>query len=436
MKLSIIIMTKVLKSILIIACVLSGYNGFSQSATSSPYSQYGIGIVNGSQLPESRSMGGISAGLRKPSPYSNVNLANPASYSSIRITTFDIGVFGSNTNLAKNEKSENTFNAALNHLVFAMPVTKSSALSFGLVPYSSKGYDFSNPGTAGTDPVNYVYSAQGGISKAYLGYGFNIADGLSIGANASYLFGKLTQTKAAEYEDVTFLNSRTQSNNSISGLSFDYGIQYETSLNNKTSLILGYSGSSNSKIKSKNDLLTTRYYKDATTGLNTVSLDTTEFIENEKSDIKLPMMHTVGFAVQSTNRWLVGADLSLGQWKNYREGSSNPGLQNSMGLAVGAQITPDFTAVGSYFKLVDYRFGFKYDKTYLNLNNQDINQVALTFGLGLPLPANRSTFYKINLGTELGQRGTLDNNLVRERFINVFLSFTMNDQWFRKYKFD
>ncbi len=436
MKLSIIIMTKVSKSILIIACVLTSYNGFSQGSTSSPYSQYGIGIINGSQLPESRSMGGISAGLRKPSPYSNVNLANPASYSSIRITTFDIGVFGGNTNLAKDGKSENSFNAALNHLVFAMPVTKGSALSFGIVPYSSKGYNRSVSDMVGSNPVNYVYSGKGGIAKAYLGYGFIIGKGLSVGANASYLFGKLTESKAAEYEDVTFLNSRTESNSSISGLSFDYGIQYEAALNSKTSLILGYSGSSNSKIKSKNDLLTTRYYKDASTGLNTVSVDTTNFIENERSNIQLPMMHTFGLVIQSPNRWLVGADLSLGQWKNYREGNTNPGLQNSMGMAVGAQITPDFTSVGSYFKLVDYRFGFKYDKTYINLNNQNINQAALTFGLGLPLPANRSTFYKVNLGTELGQRGKLDNNLVRERFVNVFLSFTMNDQWFRKYKFD
>ncbi|MEJ6981595.1 hypothetical protein WG906_14100 [Pedobacter sp. P351] len=429
-------MTKTLRNIFILGCVICSFNSFSQSTTSSPYSQYGIGMINGSQLPESRSMGGLAAGLRKPSPYSNVNLANPASYSAIRITTFDIGVYGGNTNLSRGQASENTFDAALNHLVFAMPVTKTSALSFGLVPFSSKGYSQTISDSDGSAPVNYVYSGKGGTSKAYLGYGFKIGSRFSVGANASYLFGKLTESKAVEYDDLTFLNSSTQSNNSISGLNFDYGVQYETPVSKNVNLILGYSGSSASKIKSRNDLLTTRYFKNAETGLNSVALDTTEFIENEKSNIQLPLMHTVGFAIQRPNKWMVGADLSLGQWKNYREGNSNPGLQNSMGIAVGGQIIPDFTSVGSYFKLVDYRFGFKYDKTYLNLNDQNINQAAITFGLGLPLPANRSTFYKINLGTEIGQRGTLSNNLVRERYVNVFLSFTMNDQWFQKYKFD
>jgi len=429
-------MTKILRNILIFGGLLSGLSGFSQSTTSSPYSGFGLGLINGSQLPESRSMGGISAGLRKPSLYNNINLANPASYSSIRITTFDIGVYAGNTGLSKGNVSENSFDAALNHLVFAMPVTKTSALSFGLVPYSSKGYNFTDKETVGEQPVSYVYSANGGVSKAYLGYGFKLGKHLSLGANASYLFGKLSETKASEYDDLTYLNSGTQKSNSISGFTFDYGLQYETPISSKVSLILGYSGTSDSKINSKGDKLTTRYYKDITTGVNNVAVDTSEFIQNGKTKIQLPMMHTVGFALQRANKWMVGADVNLGQWENYREGSNNPGLQNSTGIAVGGQITPDITAVGNYFKLVDYRLGFKYDKTYINWNGEDIKQMALTLGLGLPLPANRSTFYKVNFGAELGQRGTLSNNLVRERFVNLFLSFTMNDQWFQKYKFD
>jgi hypothetical protein len=351
------------------------------------------------------------------------------------MTTFDIGVSGSLNNLSKGDVTEKAFDASLNHLVFAVPVTKKSALSFGLVPYSSKGYNFTENDQVGGQNVKYVYSADGGISKAYLGYGFQLGKKFSVGANASYLFGKLTDSKAAEYNNVAFLNSRTQNNNSISGLTFDYGVQYETPLSSKVSLVLGYAGSSNSTIKSKGDLLTTRYF-DTGTGTGGAPIDTTDFRQDAVTNLKLPALHTVGFVIQRNNKWLIGADYSMGRWKNYREGNNNPGLQNSTSLAVGTQLIPDITSVGNYFKLVDYRFGFRYDKTYIKLSNQDINQMALTFGLGLPLPANRSTFYKINLGTEIGQRGTLQNNLIRERFVNLHLSFTMNDQWFQKYKFD
>ena len=436
MKLSIITMTNFFRNILLLSCLAGSVEGVAQSTTSSPYSQFGLGLIKGSQLPESRSMAGLAAGLRKPSVYSNVNIANPASYSSLRITTFDVGVFAGLGELSTGSVSENTFDASLNHLIFGMPVTKTSALSFGLLPYSTKGYNYSRTGTVGGEEVNYVNSATGGISKAYLGYGIKLGKRLSVGANASYLFGKLSESQAAEYDDFSFLNSRTQINESVSGFNFDYGIQYETPVSKRVNLILGYTGSSDSKINLRSNNLTTRYYTDATSGVGGVAVDTTQFIQNPKSNIQLPLMHTLGFVLQRNNKWLVGADVTMGQWENFRKGNVNPGLQNSMGIAVGSQITPDITAVGSYFKLVDYRFGFKYDKTHINLNNQDVNEMGITLGLGLPLPANRSTFYKINLGTELGQRGSLKNGQIRERFVNIFLSFTMNDQWFQKYKFD
>lgn len=429
-------MTKIFRNILVFGGLLSAINSFAQSTTSSPYSQIGLGLLRGSELPQNKAIGGISAGLRNPTSYSSLNIANPASYSSLRITTFDVGLYSSLGYLSKGDANEQTFDASLNHLVFGIPVTKTSALSFGLMPYSSKGYNFITPDKVDGKDVNYVYSGDGGLSKFYIGYGLKLGKNLSIGANASYLFGKLKGSRAAEYDDLTFLNTRTEASNSISGLTFDYGVQYATPLSKRVELILGYAGSYNSKLNSRNDILRTRYYKDAS-GAADVALDTIGAKDQfTKTKIEMPMMHNIGFTIQRANKWLVGADVSLGQWENYRNGNADPGLQNSMGIAVGGQITPDITSVGNYLKLVDYRFGAKYNKTYINLNNNDVKEMALTLGLGLPLPSNRSTFYKINLGAELGQRGSLNNNMVRERFVNIFLGFTMNDQWFQKYKFD
>jgi hypothetical protein len=428
-------MTKFLKNIAILGGIFISLNTFAQSTTSSPYSQYGLGIISGSQLPQNKSLAGLSAGLRNPTAYSSLNISNPASYSAIRITTFDIGLFLGNTGISKGNVNETAFDASLNHLAFGIPVNKKSALSFGLLPYSSKGYNFSQPANIGGNVKSNVYSGDGGISKAYLGYGIKLSKKFSVGANASYLFGMLKESRAAEFKDSTFLNASIQKDKSISGLTYDLGLQYETPLSKKVSLILGYTASSNSRLKSKESKLTTRFYKDIN-GDADIAIDTIQFLESSASKIQLPMMHTAGFTIQKMNNWMFGADVSIGQWKNYREGNVNPGLQNSMGIALGGQITPDISAVGNYFKLIDYRFGLKYDKTYINYKNNDIKQMALTFGLGLPLQPNRSTFYKINLGAEMGQRGTLNNNLVRERYVNIFLGFTMNDQWFQKYRFD
>ena len=82
--------------------------------------------------------------------------------------------------------------------------------------------------------------------------------------------------------------------------------------------------------------------------------------------------------------------------------------------------------------------GFQYDKTYIQMNQQDVKQTAVTLGLGLPLSSiERGAFYKMNITAELGQRGSLANGLLQERYVNFHLGFTLNDgRWFKRFKFD
>ena len=43
----------------------------------------------------------------------------------------------------------------------------------------------------------------------------------------------------------------------------------------------------------------------------------------------------------------------------------------------------------------------------------------------------------MNITAELGQRGSLANGLLQERYVNFHLGFTLNDaKWFQRFKFD
>lgn len=427
-------MIKKFNSIFLALLLTAILPAMAQITSSSPYSQFGLGDLKGSFLPQNRGMAGLSQGLRKPGLYDNINVANPASYSSIELTAFDIGASMDIRKLSKADLvGKKQFNSTLSHITIAVPVNRFSAVSFGILPYTDLGYKFSNSGLVDTNKVNYIYSGEGGVSKAYLGYGFKLNKNFSFGFNMAYLFGNLTQSRAFEFanELTTVFNSRTQYSNAVGGLSFDYGLQYTAELNPETKFILGYTGNGGGELNSRNDIVTTRYKKDVL-GNELATADSTYFAEGAKNKFKMPISHSVGFAIEKTNAWLVGADINLSKWSDYREGNSNPGLNDSFGIAVGGQITPDANSVSSYFKLVDYRLGFKYDKTFIQIGDKDINQYALTFGFGFPLPRNRSSFYKINLSTEIGNRGTLANNLVRDRYVNIHLGFTLNDKWFQK----
>jgi long-subunit fatty acid transport protein len=425
------------------AClVLISIAANAQVTIQSPYSKFGVGNIKGSMLPQYRAMGGISAGVYKTNFFNNINIQNPASYAGITLTTLDIGLTGNFTELKNATQKENSFNATLSHVALAFPVTKKSALSFGILPFSELGYNFKNRVAVGTTPANtknvdYKYSGEGGLTKAYLGYGIQFGDHFRIGANAEYLFGNLSEYRSTEYvQEPGSINSRLQNKNSVGGVAFSYGAQYDFRLDNKTSLVLGYSGSSASKINSKKSQVATQYYNDDE-GNERPALDTLLLIENAKTNLKLPLIHNFGISIQKENKWLLGVDYRMGKWSDLTIDNVNQGLQDTYGVSVGGQITPDITAINGYFKRVDYRLGFTYDKTYIQMNNQDVKQMAITFGLGLPLSSySRSSFYKMNFSAELGKRGTFNDGLLQEKYINLHLGFTLNDKWFNRFRFD
>lgn len=408
-----------------------------RASTSSPYSRFGLGEIRGESLPQTRAMGGIATGVRYLSGYGNINVINPASYSALPLTTIDVGVFGNITQLSKNQLSENAYNFALSHINFGIPLGRPGGISFGILPFSDVGSSYSIPGMIDTVNINTVYAGTGGTTKAYLGYGIQLNKNFSIGVNAAYIFGTLNDINSIEFpDDIGALNIRRDNSRYVNGFSYDYGIQYFQPLKNNMSLTIGYAGTAGTPLYAKASQVITGTSTGVAEDEENLPLDTLDFFEGQRYQIKMPLKHSIGFTISKTNKWLVGGDVNYAKWSSYREGEDNPGLTDSYGFALGGQFTPDVTSV-NYLNVVDYRLGFKYNKSYINISNQDINQMAVTVGFGFPLASLfGGTFYKINFSTELGQMGTLSHDLVRERYINFNLGFTLNDRWFVRRSYD
>ncbi|MGZ3873441.1 MAG: hypothetical protein ACXVJD_11005 [Mucilaginibacter sp.] len=441
-------MIKYTRFFIIFLLAVSAFEARAQSnaTTSSPYSRYGLGDIDPSILPQNRAMGGIATAVNKINNYNNINVLNPASYGAINYTTIDIGIYSNIVNLSQTgQGSTSNANFRLSHINFAVPVSRRSALSFGLMPYSEMGYNYkqtqANLGSgspADTNAVNYLYSGDGGLSKAYIGYGFGLGKHLLLGGNVSYIFGNLIQNSATEIPNLYgTLNSRIEQSNSVGGLNYDYGIQYSFDWAADTRhLTLGYSASTANSINNTESYIVSQYTYDSSGNQNTPA-DSVVNKQSAKTKIKLPQINHFGISYQYDMHYLIGADFTMGNWSNLTVGGVSQGLQNSKTFNIGGQYTPNINALRNYFSRVDYRLGFIYDQTYLNLNNTNINRYAVTFGLGLPLAPSQSltSFYKINLSAEVGKRGTVENGLVKENYVNIHLGFTLNDKWFQKYRF-
>ncbi|WP_316819774.1 hypothetical protein [Pedobacter gandavensis] len=431
------LLSNMYKKINYIAAVLVLFTGLTAQAqitAQSPYSQYGLGNMKPFVLPQLRAMGGISAGVYKPNGYNNINMQNPASYPGINMTTADIGLSGTFYTLNKGSLSEKSFNGSLSHIAFAFPVKQGkTGLSFGLMPFTQVGYDYQNTSRVDTSNAISRFTGQGGLNKAYLGIGQAIGDNFRIGANVEYIFGEIENSSSFELQRLNSIYTRMQNKNSVGGLSFSYGAQYEIKLGSKKRITLGYSGSASSTINSTRSYLASQFIRDSE-GEDSGVADTISHINGAKTNLKLPLTHNFGFTIQKDNKWLFGADYRMGGWKKLTIAGVNQGLQDSWGVSAGGQYTPDMGSINNYFERIDYRLGYTYDKTYIQKAGQDIKQQAVTFGLGLPLASSRYSIYKLNFTTEIGQRGTLSNGLVKENYINFHIGFTLNDTWFIKNK--
>ncbi|HEY9195999.1 MAG TPA: hypothetical protein VIM77_07025 [Mucilaginibacter sp.] len=437
-------MIKYTRFFLTLLFAVSAFTASAQSTSSSPYSRFGLGDIDPQLMPQNIAIGGISVATNRISLFNNINVVNPASYSYLSLTTIDVGLYGNFVTLnQKGSPTQSNKNFRLSHFAFGIPVSKHSALSFGLLPYSERGYNYKKTAknldsgqSSDTSAVNYNYSGDGGLSKAYIGYGFTILKHLSLGGNVSYIFGNIKDFSTTEIPDLPgTLNTKIEQSNAIGGLNYDFGAQYSVDFSETKHLVFGYSASAGTKINTQSSYIVSHYTNDANGNPN-IAVDSVVNKVGSKGKIQLPQINRFGISFQSDGKFLVGADYSMGKWSDLSIAGTKQGLVDSRTVNVGAQFTPNINTIRNYLATVDYRIGGIYDETYMMINNTRIKRYAVTAGVGLPLRPNNGSFYKINISAEVGQRGSLTNGLVKENYLNLHLGFTLNDRWFTKYKFD
>ena len=151
----------------------------------------------------------------------------------------------------------------------------------------------------------------------------------------------------------------------------------------------------------------------------------------------IPMQGSLGVGYGHDAKWFASTqfDFKIGQDIQFLGKPFN--YQDSYRVSAGGWYLPNYNNFRNYFSRVIYRFGAYYEKGNLQLNNKNINEFALTVGASLPFAnSNINRMSYVDLGLELGKRGTTQNNLINQNFVNFKIGLNFADLWFRKTEYD
>jgi hypothetical protein len=398
----------------------------------SPYSQIGIGDIHSPGFVPNMAMGGT--GISNANGIF-INNLNPALLARNRSAIFDVGVLGQVKKIMSSNSSQQDIGGNLKYLAYAFPVSKRWTLAAGLRPYSSVDYKINSTGSipGSTRPANYNFEGRGGLTSVDFTNGVNIFKGLYVGVKASYLFGNVTDESVSELVSDSVIENRVAfvKRTNYSDITFQTGIAYRKALRKNLYANAGFVYDFASNINGKR--LIAFQPRDLSGLPLTAGYDT--IVAGQRGTVQLPAQYKFGLSLDNPFHWAIAADFYMQDWSDFKDFDVSEPLGKSYTFALGGEYIPDISSVSSYLKRITYRAGFNYSKTPIIANGQQIEDFGINFGGSLPIRG----FSDLNLAFTFGQRGTVNNNLIKEQYFKIAVGFTLNglyDRWFVKNKID
>lgn len=425
----------------------------AQEREGSPYSSFGLGDLVGNSQTVQSLMGGTSVAIADPF---SVNQVNPASYASLLHTSFELGVVSRYLRLSTVDLEQQRNRVEIQGMSLGMPFNKGRwGLAFGIAPVSRVGFRVNDRTSVPEGPVRLEYAGNGGLNRLFVGLGHDLVERrdsignghrLSLGANVNHSFGNLDRTRKAYYPTSSgYYNTKAISELVLRGTGLSLGMQFQGDLvprrakeDDPWRYILGAYAEPQLALNARRDEFVHTFVV-GVTGIENPR-DTVLNMSGVQGRIFVPMAFGVGFTVYNGN-WTVTAEHRRRDWSAMEvdvEGFSLPSdLGGSTTYAVGASYRPASEIGGkwSFWERSIYRAGFRMGNDYIQVRDQQLHHFGMTFGTSMPV-MNSYTRSRFNIGLEVGERGTTDAGLIRERYVDIHIGLTitpdLREQWLKK----
>jgi hypothetical protein len=336
----------------------------------------------------------------------------------------------------------NARSANFEYAVAGFRLARHLGFSFGVIPFSNIGYNYSvtkKIGTEGTAGYSSSYKGKGGLHEVYIGMGWEPFRGVSFGVNGGYLWGGYDRSVVNTYSEASTSLSKIYSAD-VRSYKVDFGVQLTAKLGKKDKLTLGATYGLGHKIGGDPTC------KIISTNSSTGVADTTSYPGGvSKLNLELPMTIGGGICYNHNNMLKVGADYQMQRWSEIgfpdyyvNNGVSSYELNpNSFSdrykITLGGEYCKNENA-RSFMSRMRYRIGASYTTPYLKINGKDgPKEISVSAGLGIPIINAHNNRSFLNVSAQwVSQQASA--NMIDVNSFRINIGITFNERWFQKWK--
>ncbi len=428
-----------MKNWLFLAVLTCCHASIALAQGGSLYSRFGIGEVRMQATAQSAGMGFAGAAIADPFYINRINPAMLTAIDQARVSG-DFSYIGYLAATA--QASGYQVVAGWEGANLAIPIWNARVvLSTGLLPYSRINYEqtqrgeFLTPSSSDTVRYTFSYLGLGGLNTAPIAIGaVPIKDEklgtLRLGSAINFIFGASTQGSEHRFDAFEFVDSAIEFEDRLAGTSFTLGAAYSTKQGifaAADQFTLGVSWTTGATLKGTRQTILTN-------NLGSSQFQTRDTLLISDGEAKLPSSIAMSVAYSANPNLTIAADLTLQEWASARYfGAQSEFQRNAMRLALGAEIIPSNEARANVFLRSAYRFGAYYHQTNVQIDGIGINELGITFGMGIPLSAESS---RLDIYLHYALRGTKESNLIQENIFRVGAALNIGEKWFLQRKIE
>jgi long-subunit fatty acid transport protein len=383
----------------------------------SPYTKFGLGFFN--NFVSARATG--KAGTSIASFDENeLSIINPAAASKIQNTIFSSGLILETSSSKDNNASKSFNNINFNNSLLGIPIYKERemVLSFGFLAKSKIGYNIEKEIISNSVLAKETFFGTGGLSEFLLGLSYSPIPKLNLGLNFEYNFGEIQHSGGLKFNYSEYTDNEYTNSMYLRGISFTAGAIYSLGqIFDLHSVNVGFYFSPKSNLNVK---------KERTSFFRTSSGTFTDTLFSPDYTISLPMNYGIGLEIGLTEKLILAFDYSFMNWQDYMVDGLNEDLKNSNRFSLSCEYLPEKDVLADYTNRLRLSAGLYYEQKNIELDNNRINEFGVTLGCGIPFSKNSV----LNSALVYGNRGTVDNGLIKDSFIKLQLSLTLSELWF------